>query len=794
MMTDDDLVEIIQSHIERGLGSDLGEISNDREEIYDRYMGELYGNEVDGESKVTTRDIQETIEWALPGLMRHFASTETPVEFEPEGGADERAAKIETVAVRDQFWKDNPGFKLLYLMFKTLMMNPNGYIKVYREEGTRTVFEHYKNITVADIALINDDDELELIEAEEIEHDEDHMYVSEEVTYKVKIKRKLTRGRNVVMLLPEDEVVVDADWQDLDLDDCPFVCHYPEKSQSELMQMGVEESLLDEIYSGGEYHSSEESNRRSTSDETLNTDETHKALRKFTYHECSMLVDYDEDGIAERRRVIMINDHIWENEEDDEQCIISGGSILMPHKHVQLSLAQTILDLQEIRTTIWRQTFNNMYRANNPRIKVTKGANLADVLANRTNGILRCKTLDDIGIEQTAPIIGQVIPLLELVENAREMRTGITKNSTVPDPTTMRDMAEGSYLANVERADQRQDLLARLLGETVVKQIYIKLHRLIKMHGDLYELRYDGRWVMTDPTTWRERRNVKVRVGLGHSSRQARLVSAQIITNDHNMLIERGAIADPQKGVKGVVTMQNVYEGRKFMVEALGEESSRFYTDPSMIPPAPPAPPPIDPNLLMIQSNERIEGGKRQVEMMKLQASQMEQRVKIQSDFAMEQRKLQMQQLNDAYEQRIEELNKEIEMAKNADNALVEQQKLEIVALQTQLKDVNEDEDRAVKKYLGELQEQTKITLKEMDLGVQAISQVKAISDNQIEIQAQQGRVNDAVAKLSTLIDELRQPKEIAYDDEGEIIGVRNPLTGELKPLKRDAQGNPVGL
>ena len=795
MMNDDELAGIIKAHVEQGLGSDLGDISQGREEVFDRYVGELYGNEVEGESKVTTREVFETIEWALPPLLRHYASQETPVEFEPEDSRDEMAAQLETRAVRDQFWKDNNGFTTLYLMFKTVMMNPNGYVKVFREKMDRVVFEHYSNMTVADVAMIEDDPELTMIEAEEDERDKEYIIEDDEPLYTVKIKRKLTKGRNLVLVLPEDEVVIDSDWQKLELDECPFVCHYPDKTQSELMQMGVPEDLLDEIYgSGSEADSSEEINRRNYSDETYADDETHKALRKFRYHECSMLVDYDEDGIAERRRVVMINDHIWENEEDDEQCIIAAGSILMPHKHVQMSLAQTILDLQEINTTIHRQLLNNMYRANNPRTIVTKGANLADVLANRTNGLLRAKSPDDITIEPTNPIIGQVVPLIQLIEDTKEMRTGITKNSTVPNQDMMRDTAQGSFLAMVEKADQRIDLLARLFGETIVKQIYLKLHRLIKINGDLYEQRFDGDWVPTDPTKWRDRSYMTCRVGLGYNGRQARLVTAQTIKADHDLLLDKGAVAIPEEGKKGIVTIQNIYEGRKFLVESLGEDANRFYTNPAKIPPAPPAPPPIDPNLLLIQSNERIEGGKRQVDIMKLQSDQMQKRVEMQSKFALEERKMHFDQMEAAYEARIKELQQEITMAGQADKAQVEQQKVEIDALKAQLADAQHDEELALKKYLGELQEQTKITLKEMELGIQAIDQVQAVSDNQNETLAQQQRVTEALNALSGMIQEMRQPKEIAYDSEGEIIGTRNPLTGEVKPLRRDPNGNPVGL
>ena len=48
-MEDSDLVKIIEDHINKGIGSDRGELSSDRLEIHDRYNGKLYGDERDGE-------------------------------------------------------------------------------------------------------------------------------------------------------------------------------------------------------------------------------------------------------------------------------------------------------------------------------------------------------------------------------------------------------------------------------------------------------------------------------------------------------------------------------------------------------------------------------------------------------------------------------------------------------------------------------------------------------------------------------------------------------------------------
>ena len=53
-MDDLELVSLIDAKIADGIGGDDGEVSNTRQDNLDRYNGELYGYEVEGESSVVT--------------------------------------------------------------------------------------------------------------------------------------------------------------------------------------------------------------------------------------------------------------------------------------------------------------------------------------------------------------------------------------------------------------------------------------------------------------------------------------------------------------------------------------------------------------------------------------------------------------------------------------------------------------------------------------------------------------------------------------------------------------------
>ncbi len=55
-MNKEDLIRLIVANRENSLGIDDGELTNERAESMDRYHGRPYGDEVDGRSKVVTKD------------------------------------------------------------------------------------------------------------------------------------------------------------------------------------------------------------------------------------------------------------------------------------------------------------------------------------------------------------------------------------------------------------------------------------------------------------------------------------------------------------------------------------------------------------------------------------------------------------------------------------------------------------------------------------------------------------------------------------------------------------------
>jgi hypothetical protein len=90
-MTDAELCALIDRECRQSIGVD-DMYSQDRIRAMSYYMGEakyeLSPPEVDGRSKVVSKDLMDTVEWAMPGLMEALCGDDV-VSFQPADEGEE---------------------------------------------------------------------------------------------------------------------------------------------------------------------------------------------------------------------------------------------------------------------------------------------------------------------------------------------------------------------------------------------------------------------------------------------------------------------------------------------------------------------------------------------------------------------------------------------------------------------------------------------------------------------------------------------------------------------------------
>jgi hypothetical protein len=131
-------------------------LSSDRSDAMDYYLGDMSKDmpAAEGRSQAVSTDVADTIEGLMPSLMDIFCGSDEVVRFEPVGPEDEEGAQQETDYVNHVFMQQNPGFMVLYSFIKDALLQKNGIVKVWWEEGEQEEYETYFDLTEDQFAAL----------------------------------------------------------------------------------------------------------------------------------------------------------------------------------------------------------------------------------------------------------------------------------------------------------------------------------------------------------------------------------------------------------------------------------------------------------------------------------------------------------------------------------------------------------------------------------------------------------------------------------------------------------------
>ncbi len=650
-MTDSELKAVLSAEIDDALGHLGGELSEQRRKALEYYLGEPFGNEIEGRSQVVSTDVADTVEWILPSLLKVFTAGDDVVRFEPTGPEDEAAAKQATEYVNWIFNRDNPGFLVLYTMFKDALLQKNGIAKVWWDEGREAVRETYLRKSAEEAQLILSDADVEPIEHREYEETgivagPEGLPIEAPVVYHdIVVKRMKDYGAVRIEPVPPEEFLISR--RARSIEDAAFVAHRVRRTVSELVEMGYDSRTIERL--GGEAPpdlTGEAAARDFPGDsDGAAASELNQAMREVWITECYIKVDWDGDGIAERRKITVggTGHRILDNEPFETVPFVSLTPILMPHRFFGLSVADLVMDLQLIKSTVLRQILDNLYLSNNGRHVISEQVNLDDMLTARPGGIVRLKNGAMPGQGHVLPletplVAAQAFPMLEYLDSIRENRTGVTRYNQGLHSDTLNKTASGIGQI-MSAAQQRIELIARLFAETGVKELFRKILELVGKHQHRARIvRLRNRWVPMDPRQWKTTMDVSINVGLGTGNKDQMLMHLQSLLG---MQVEAIRF---QGGVSGpLVTAQNVYNTLAKLVENAGLKSvDAFFTDPGHSPPRPPAlpAPRPDPQLLAAQQRARHDAARLQLEQQKVHADIALQQAKLQAEIAMKREEL----------------------------------------------------------------------------------------------------------------------------------------------------------
>jgi len=554
-LQDMEIIARVEAEENIAYGVNDSALSNDRAAAIDYYLGQPFGNEEEGRSQVVSYDVQDTIEAALPQLLKVFVAGDKVVQFDPKGPEDQEAAEQETDYVNHIVMEKNEGFKTFYVWFKDALLSKNGYVKCYAEEEEEIEEYEYQGLTDAQLQMLASDENTEVLEhtayadpsvnmdvvyQQAAMNGVDPMSVMQPMLHDVKLKVTEKKTEiNIENVAPEN-MMVSVEVSGPNLQDARFVQHREVMQLSDIAEtfdkpLEYIKSIMSDLRDTFE----EESNARDIYDEEYDRAiESDEALVKDTYIKL--------DG--ERHRVVILGNTVLYKEKTEYVPFACITPMIMPHRHIGRSYADLTMDIQLIKSTLIRGQLDNMYLANNGRYAISDRVNLDDMLTSRPGGIVRVEGDPGSGIMPLShpPLPASSFGMVEYMDSMKEKRTGVTAYNQGLDANSLNKTATG--VAQIMNASQQRiELVARTFAETGVKELFKLVHRLVRTtltKPDIVRIR--NKWVEVDPREWEDRKDLSISVGLGAGNKDQQLVHLTTILNMQKEAIQVG-LTNPEK-------------------------------------------------------------------------------------------------------------------------------------------------------------------------------------------------------------------------------------------------------
>jgi hypothetical protein len=586
---------ILEAEIDNSIGYIETETTEDRRRALDYYLRNPYGNEVEGRSQIVTGEVAEAIDGALPQLIRVFTTTEDIVYFEPKSVNAEESAKQATDYCNWVFYRENEGLLILHNWFKDALLQKVGVVKSYWDAKEDVSKEKYQNLTEDELVLLLSDESLEIVkqDIEMVPAGTDMMGMPIMApSYSVTVKRINKYGCVKIENVPPEEFLISKAARTIE--DAPFVAHRKLMQRSELIALGYDKDIVDALPSYDDLTFSPE--RVARFDQGEQPDEAQSldpAMQTVEVYECYIRIDEDGDGIAELHRIVYCGSEILEDEECDYIPFHSICPIPVPHKFFGQSLADRTMDIQLIKSTITRQSLDNLYLTNNNRVGAVDGqVNLDDLLNATPGGIVRLKNPNALVPLQVQSTFGQAMPMLEYMDGIQARRTGVSDAQQGLDPDILSNVTATAVAAMMKSNSGKLELIARVFAETGVKSLFKGILHLLGKYQDKPKIvRMRGKYVQFDPRTWSNEYDVSINVGLGSGDRDQKLAMLQMILAKQEQVLTQFGPANP------LVSVGQYRNTLARFIEAAGFKDAKAFMneitpemDAQLSQPQPPAP------------------------------------------------------------------------------------------------------------------------------------------------------------------------------------------------------------
>lgn len=621
-MSERDLAALVGGLIGDAIAFDSSDLAQRREMALRYFNGEVPDiTAMDGRSSAVSRDVADVHGLIMPGLMRVFLAADNVAIYEPRRPEHEAFAKQATDYVNYVTLRESDGYRQFRAAVSDGLLFGNGILKHWWDPTPEYKVQSFTGLSDdAYTALVADDDVEEVLEHSEYPDTSVDAPMAAAapalanpavgmapippemgrslapangmggelpesppapLLHDVKIKRVCSYGRLRIKALLPEQFLIDRNAIVLDEQNVRFCGHRYKETRSTLIKQGYDRAQIDELPAAGSGAGTSEVEATARDDWQLSSDAAaDRATELVDVYECFVLCDYDGDGVAEWRKVVMAGAtgerSILENEEWGDDLPFSDiVPDPVPHRWRGRSLFDEVEDIQRVKTVLKRQLLDNTYFANNPRqIALTNQVDNPDALVNYKIGdVVFAKSQDAIRFEQVPSIAAHVFPVLEYMDAVTEKRTGISRASMALDMDALQNQTATATNAMQAAQHTKIEEYARNIAECGgFKRVFGCLLKLIVKHQDKPRaIRLRGEWVEMDPRGWDAEMDVTINTGLGSGSRDRDMAMLQGVLQKQELILQTLGPSNP------LVTLEQYRNTLAKAIETAGLRSPELY-------------------------------------------------------------------------------------------------------------------------------------------------------------------------------------------------------------------------
>lgn len=666
-MTDSELVSLLDRSISNAETYADGDAARIRRLALKFLNGEVDIPQEAGKSGAVSQDMPDTLHWILPSLLRIFLASDHVGIYEPrrqdfveetiqtpEGPrpvkrdvSEDRAGQA-TDYVNYVLLNDCRGYSVLHSAMYEALAFGNGLVKHWWDASPEYETESFSGLSDDEFtALVSDKDVDEVLEHSEYDDPDwtpPPMPPREELLataakalqsgvpveqveagaaqiaqmltppklHDCKVKRIVSTGRLRIQGLPHEEFFIGASDLVIDEEETLVCGHAYRATRSDLLLQGYPRDKIEQLPEASEKTTDETKTiRRGTIDEQ----EADWSTTKVQVYESYIKCDYDGDGVAERRKVVlggafgaltMLSNDEWGDDLPFTDLVPDP----VPYRWRGRSLLEDTADISRMKTVLMRQTLDNLYLTNNPQIEAREGSVVnMDTLVNRKlGGVIMTRQPGSI-TPLTVPFVAkESFSMLEYLDMVKETRTGVSRQSTGMDMDALQNQTATAVKAMQSASYAKTETYARNIAENGMRRLFRCLLRLITKHQDRPRMiRLRGEWVEMTPNVWNPEMDVVINTGLGSGSRDRDMAVLQgILVNQEKIIMQAGPfnpICDIRKyrdTLAKMVELAGFRSPERFFGEVTDEDMAKMQQQSSK-------PPPPDPKMMEAQARLQIE-------------------------------------------------------------------------------------------------------------------------------------------------------------------------------------------